>query len=181
MCSQQESVKHAMVECPMFKAAAAVIQHYYGPVETGDGKSHDRIALPGARVAAATYALLSCLTKEGDAIRGCKNVRHSMWIIHSVVFDFVKRYDSMITSLRVQIGNDDVGGNGPMAGMSWQGHKLNSLQKDEFNQWWIEERGNIESRMKHIDWAFIIDVYNDIVFKFELPESTSIDIVQHLI
>ena len=28
-----------MVECPMFKAAAAVIQHYYGPVETGDGKS----------------------------------------------------------------------------------------------------------------------------------------------
>ena len=35
----KESVKHAMVECSMFKAAAAVIQHYYGPVETGDGKS----------------------------------------------------------------------------------------------------------------------------------------------
>ena len=33
------SVKHAMVECSMFKAAAAVIQHYYGPVETWDGKS----------------------------------------------------------------------------------------------------------------------------------------------
>ena len=28
-----------MVECFMFKAAAAVIQHYYCPVETGDGKS----------------------------------------------------------------------------------------------------------------------------------------------
>ena len=28
-----------MVECSMFKAAVAVIQHYYGPVETGDGKS----------------------------------------------------------------------------------------------------------------------------------------------
>ena len=28
-----------MVECCMFKAAAAVIQHYYGPVETTDGKS----------------------------------------------------------------------------------------------------------------------------------------------
>ena len=28
-----------MVECPMFKAVAAVIQHYYGPLETGDGKS----------------------------------------------------------------------------------------------------------------------------------------------
>ena len=37
--SQVQSVKHAMVECSMFKAAAAVIQHYYGPVETGDGKS----------------------------------------------------------------------------------------------------------------------------------------------
>ena len=30
VCSQKETVKHAMVECPMFKAAAAVIQHYYG-------------------------------------------------------------------------------------------------------------------------------------------------------
>ena len=39
ICSQKESVKHAMVECSMFKAAAAVIQHYYGPVDTGDGKS----------------------------------------------------------------------------------------------------------------------------------------------
>ena len=39
VCSQKETVKHAMVECPMFKAAAAVIQHYYGPVETGNGKS----------------------------------------------------------------------------------------------------------------------------------------------
>ena len=38
VCSQKETVKHAMVECPMFKAAAAVIQHYYGPVETGNGK-----------------------------------------------------------------------------------------------------------------------------------------------
>ena len=39
VCSQKETVKHAMVECPMFKAAAAVIQHYYGPVETWNGKS----------------------------------------------------------------------------------------------------------------------------------------------
>ena len=39
VCSQKETVKHAMVECPMFKAAAAVIQHYYGPVDTGNGKS----------------------------------------------------------------------------------------------------------------------------------------------
>ena len=39
ICSQKESIKHAMVQCSMFKAAAAVIQHYYGPVETGDGKS----------------------------------------------------------------------------------------------------------------------------------------------
>ena len=39
ICSQKETVKHAMVECPMFKAAAAVIQHYYGPVEIGNGKS----------------------------------------------------------------------------------------------------------------------------------------------
>ena len=39
VCSQKEAVKHAMVECPMFKAAAAVIQHYYGPEETGNGKS----------------------------------------------------------------------------------------------------------------------------------------------
>ena len=38
ICSQKESVKHAMVECPMIKAAAAVGQHYYGTVETGDGK-----------------------------------------------------------------------------------------------------------------------------------------------
>ena len=35
ICSQKESVKHAMVECSMFKAAAAVIQHDYGPVATG--------------------------------------------------------------------------------------------------------------------------------------------------
>ena len=39
ICSQKESIKHAMVECSMFKAAAAVIQHYFGPVATGDGKS----------------------------------------------------------------------------------------------------------------------------------------------
>ena len=39
ICSQKEMVKHATVECPMFKAAPAVIQHHYGPVETGDGKS----------------------------------------------------------------------------------------------------------------------------------------------
>ena len=46
ICSQKETVKHAMVECPMFKAAAAVIPHYYyyyhyyySPVETRDGKS----------------------------------------------------------------------------------------------------------------------------------------------
>ena len=39
VCSQKETVKHAMVGCPMFKAAAAVIQHYYGPVDTGNGKS----------------------------------------------------------------------------------------------------------------------------------------------
>ena len=38
ICSQKESIKHAMVECSMFKAAAAVIQHYFGPVATGDGK-----------------------------------------------------------------------------------------------------------------------------------------------
>ena len=37
--SQKESVKHAMVRCSMFKAAAAVIQHYDGPMETGDEKS----------------------------------------------------------------------------------------------------------------------------------------------
>ena len=34
MCAQKESIKHAMVECSMFKAAAAVIQHYFGPVAT---------------------------------------------------------------------------------------------------------------------------------------------------
>ena len=39
ICSQKETVKHAMVERPMLKAAAAVIQHYFGPVETGNGKS----------------------------------------------------------------------------------------------------------------------------------------------
>ena len=39
ICSQKESVGHAMVESSMFKAAAALIQHYYGPVETGDSKS----------------------------------------------------------------------------------------------------------------------------------------------
>ena len=39
VCSQKETVKHAMAECPIFRAAAAVIQHYYGPVETGNGKS----------------------------------------------------------------------------------------------------------------------------------------------
>ena len=38
-CSQKETVKHAMVECPMFKAAAAVIQHYYGQVTTDNGTS----------------------------------------------------------------------------------------------------------------------------------------------
>ena len=39
ICSQKEMVKQAMVECRMFKAAAAVIQHYYGPLETGNRKS----------------------------------------------------------------------------------------------------------------------------------------------
>ena len=39
VCSQKETVKHAMVECPMFKAAAAVIQHYYGRAETDNGTS----------------------------------------------------------------------------------------------------------------------------------------------
>ena len=39
LCSQKETVKHAMVECPMFKAAAAVIQHYYGQVTTDNRTS----------------------------------------------------------------------------------------------------------------------------------------------
>ena len=39
VCSQKETIKHAMVECPMFKAAAAVIQHYYGQVEADNGTS----------------------------------------------------------------------------------------------------------------------------------------------
>ena len=39
ICSQKESIKHAMVESSMFKAAAAVIQHNFGPVATGDEKS----------------------------------------------------------------------------------------------------------------------------------------------
>ena len=39
LCSQKETIKHAMVECPMFKAAAAVIQHYYGQVTTENGTS----------------------------------------------------------------------------------------------------------------------------------------------
>ena len=38
ICSQKKSIKHAMVQCSMFKAAAAVIQHYFGPVATGDGE-----------------------------------------------------------------------------------------------------------------------------------------------
>ena len=38
ICSRKESIKNAMVECSMFKAAAAVIQHYFGPVTTGDGE-----------------------------------------------------------------------------------------------------------------------------------------------
>ena len=37
ICAQKESIKHAMVECSMFKAAAAVIHHYFGLVATGDG------------------------------------------------------------------------------------------------------------------------------------------------
>ena len=43
ICSQKESVKHTMIECSMFKAAAAVIQHYYGPVETGMGNLQSEI------------------------------------------------------------------------------------------------------------------------------------------
>ena len=38
ICAKKESIKHAMVERSMFKAAAAVIQHYFGPVATGDGE-----------------------------------------------------------------------------------------------------------------------------------------------
>ena len=38
ICSQNESIKHDMVECSMFKAVAAVIQHYFGTVATGDGE-----------------------------------------------------------------------------------------------------------------------------------------------
>ena len=35
VCSQKETVKHAMVECPMFKAAAALIQQKVGLVVMG--------------------------------------------------------------------------------------------------------------------------------------------------
>ena len=35
ICAQKASIKHAMVECSMFKAAAAVMRHYFGPVATG--------------------------------------------------------------------------------------------------------------------------------------------------
>ena len=38
ICAQKESIKLAMVECSMFKAAAAVIQHYFGPMASGDGE-----------------------------------------------------------------------------------------------------------------------------------------------
>ena len=39
VCSQTETIQHAMVGCPMFKAAAAVIQHYYGQVTIDNGTS----------------------------------------------------------------------------------------------------------------------------------------------
>ena len=35
MCEQKESIKHAMAECSMFKAAAAVIQHYLARWQSG--------------------------------------------------------------------------------------------------------------------------------------------------
>ena len=36
--AQKESMQHAMVDCCMFKAAAAVIHHYFGLAATGDGE-----------------------------------------------------------------------------------------------------------------------------------------------
>ena len=38
ICAQKESIKHTMVECSMFKAATAVIQHYCGPMATRDAE-----------------------------------------------------------------------------------------------------------------------------------------------
>ena len=38
ICVQKESIKHAMVDRSMFKAAAAIIHHYFGPVANGDGE-----------------------------------------------------------------------------------------------------------------------------------------------
>ena len=52
--------------------------------------------VPGARAETVTYPLVSCLTKEGDIIKGCKNVRDSMRIIHSAIFDFVRNHEHMI-------------------------------------------------------------------------------------
>ena len=37
ICSHKESIKHAIMVCPMFKAAVVVIRHQFGPVATGDG------------------------------------------------------------------------------------------------------------------------------------------------
>ena len=122
------------------------------------------IRLPGARSpVVATYLLVSCLTKRGDAVSGCRNVRASLEIICSAVFEFVKEHKgSRFMGLNVE-------GPGNMGSNYYSSQRLQNLQEQQFNQWWTAEttQQNIESRMRDTNNGILLSVaYTYIHFTF---------------
>ena len=149
--------------------------------------------LPGARVQSATYPLASCLTKEGDTIQGCKYVRDSMQIIHSAIFDFVQAQASVdysITGIAVTFefpslpeDPDPDPDQKTLTGKSfwWSPVSLHSLQKNEFNQWYMADhpRDEIRAKINELDDAFWLE--NDLAFAIMLHNSVSTERVQWLL
>ena len=151
--------------------------------------------VPGARVETVTYPLVSCLTKERDIIKGCKNVRDSMRIIHSAIFDFVRNHEHMIAWIGVMVKLDfGIDSDSPFADhehvavKSFRRGKLRAMQENEFNQWYMEDgvRERIRANINHIDsliplLAPIDSVESELYFGIQLFKSVSTENAQGLL
>jgi hypothetical protein len=140
--------------------------------------------VPGARVETVTYPLVSCLTKEGDIIKGCKNVRDSMRIIHSAVFDFVQEHLHMIAWIDVMV-EVDVGFESELSNVASRTYRRpGAMQKNEFNQWYMGDRvrEKIRASLDSLDFFVIFDsLESELYFGIQLFNSVSTENAQRLL
>ena len=119
------------------------------------------ISLPGARAETVTYPPVSCLTKEGDIIKGCKNVRDSMRIIHSAILDVVQEHLNMIAWIEVKVEVDVVFESELSDVASKTYWRPGAMQENEFNQWYMGDgvRGETRAGIHKIDSLDFFAIY----------------------